>query len=96
MGNQYSAVPEEKNEVKQFTEEQIKIVNKFNTNSFIVRNDNSFVVFIPFGILKLKIKSFDINPQGSIDDMFAVEKEALDFIDNKLIPRLHELFTFED
>jgi hypothetical protein len=93
MGNEYSTIPEEKKEVKQFTEEQI---NKYNTNSFIVQCDNSFVVFIPFGILKLKIKSFEINPLGSIDDMFVVEKEALDFIDNKLIPRLHELFTFED
>lgn len=58
----------------------------------IVKCDNSFTVFIQFGKSKLKIKSFEFEPH----DQIIVAKKALNFIDNKLIPRLHELFTFED
>ena len=92
MGNQYSAIPEEKKEVRQLTEEEINTIQKYDTNPFIIKYDNSFVVFIPFGNSRLKIKSFEFEP----NEEFAVAKKALNFVENKLIPRLHELFTFED
>ena len=96
MGNQYSAIPEEKKVVKQFTEEQIILLDKFNANSFITREHNSFVVSIPFECCRLKIRTFEFEPDGNLDKEFTEVKKALDFTNNKLIPRLHELFTFED
>jgi hypothetical protein len=92
MGNQYSAIPEEKKEVRQLTEEEINTIQKYDTNPFIIKYDNSFVVFIPLGNSRLKIKSYEFEPNEEL----AVAKKALNFVENKLIPRLHELFTFED
>ena len=96
MGNQYSAVPEEKNKVEHYTEEQNFLMSKFFICEFLTKDDTSVVVSIPFNRTRLIIKSFEINPSGNDEAMFKAMKEAIDFTEHKFIPKLRELFTFED
>ena len=88
MGNEYSAIPE-KSEEKKYTEEQINLINKFNASPFITLHDNALVIFIPFPNLRLRIKSFEIEPNKE----FEVLAIAIDYVENKLIPKLREQLT---
>ena len=96
MGTEYSVIPEEKKEVKQYTEEQNFLMSKFYTCEFLTKDNTSVVVSIPFNRTRLIIKSFEINPSGNDEAMFKAMKEAIDFTEHKFIPKLRELFTFED
>ena len=88
MGNQKSSIEE-----KELTDEQKLIRSQIFANPFIAVDNDSFSVFIPLRGVNIRIKQFEVNQS---DDAYIVAKEALDFVENKLIPRLHKLFEFEE
>ena len=88
MGNQKSLIQE-----TELTYEQKLIRRQISANPFIAVDNDSFSVFIPLVGVKIRIKQFEVNQS---DDAYIVAKEALDFVENKFIPRLHKLFEFEE
>ncbi len=55
MGNKYSAVPEEKKEIKQATEEQNFLMSRFFTCELLIKDDTSVVVSISLNRTRLII-----------------------------------------
>ena len=88
MGNQKSSI-----EKAELTDEQKLIRRQISANPFIQVDNYSFSAVIPLVGVTIIIKQFDVNHS---DDVYIAGKEVLDFVENKLIPRLHKLFEFEE
>ena len=92
MGNQYSAIPQNSEE-NLYTEEQVNLIYKLETNHFIIQHENTFIIYIRFNEnYRLKIKSFEFEPTTKYEVMAI----AIDYVENKLIPKLREQFTPHD
>ncbi len=71
---------------------KVHFIYKFDASPFITIQDNAFVIFMPFPNQRLRIKSFEVEPNKEYE-ILAI---SIDYIENKLIPKLREQFTPQD
>jgi choline-glycine betaine transporter len=105
MGNmQYSAIKKDDDKCQnddQTTDEEKALFKRINNSPFIcISNDRKkIIIVIPFvtnhNSAYVVIKEYDIDTCSN-EEAIIISKEALDFVDNKVIPKIKQLFNFDN